>query len=402
MVKKAIQILLKKRHFWRTVSFDELSELYASEFLRTLAMSVIGIFVPIYLYKLGYDLTDIFLMMVVWAITRPLFSYVAAKSIAALGPKHSMALGTAVQMVYLGVLVTIDSVNWPLALLSVLGSLSYALFGIALQVDFSKVKHTEHGGKEIGFITICGRVGASIGPLVGGVVASFVNPKATIVIALVILASSLVPLFKTAEPIKTNQAITLKGFPWRRHKRDFISAFFFGIENIVSIVIWPLFIALVIFQNNTYAAIGLLVSIGTAASLLAIYLIGKLIDNHRGGLLFKVGVYINSFIHLLRPFVVTPIQAISISLINEPVSASYQMPYMKGLYDAADSVPGYRIVYLTLIDNFRMLGLLLFWGGAFIASLMIENDISILKAMFVVGSIASLGILSQRFAALKS
>ena len=402
MVKKAIQKLLKRRHFWRSVSFDELSELYASEFLRTLAMSVIGIFVPIYLYKLGYDLTAIFAMQVTWAASRPLFTLIAAKAIAVLGPKHSMALGTAVQMVYLGVLVTIDSVHWPLALLSILGSLSYALFGIALMVDFSKVKHTEHGGKEISFITICGRVGASIGPLVGGVVASFINPKATIVIALAILASSLVPLFKSAEPIKTKQSITIKGFPWRRHKRDFISAFFFGVENIVSIVIWPLFIALAIFQTNTYAAIGLLVSIGTAASLVAIYLIGKKIDDHKGGILFKTGVIINSFIHLVRPFVVTPIQAISVSLLNEPVSASYQMPYMKGLYDASDSVPGYRIVYLTLIDNFRMLGLLLFWGGAFIASLFITNDISILKAMFIVGAVASLGILSQRFAALKS
>ena len=401
MVSKVIKKLLEKSHFWRTISFNELAELYASEFLRTLAMSVIGIFVPIYLYKLGYGLSSIFAMQVVWAASRPLLSLPAIKCISLLGPKHSMALGTAVQMVYLAVLVTIDTVHWPLALLGLLGSLSYSLFGVALQVDFSKVKHTEHGGKELGFFTICGKVGAAVGPLVGGLVASFINPKATIVVAIAILAVSLVPLFRTAEPIRTKQPVTIKGFPFRRHTRDIISIFFYGVENVIGVVIWPLFIALTIFQKNTYAAIGSIVAMSTLISLIAIYAIGKTIDDKRGGMLFKGGVVINTFIHIARVFVVTPLQALFITFANDPISASYQMPYTKGLYDAADSVPGYRIVYLMLMDNVRMFGLFLFWSAAYILSTIINNDIDIFKIMFVVGSLTSLGILSQRFAALR-
>ena len=401
MVQKIIKKLLKKRHFWRYVGFDELSELYASEFLRVLALSVIGVFVPIYLYKLGYGLSSIFAMQLVWAASRPIFNYISAKSIALFGPKHTMVLGTVSQIVYLVLLVTIESLNWPLVLIGLVGSLSYALFIIALHVDFSKVKHTEHGGKEISFFTICGKVGASIGPLVGGLIASFINPQVTIVVAIVILAGSLVPLFKSAEPTKTKQKIYIKGFPWRRHKRDFVSSMFIGVENIVSVFVWPLFITIVVFKNNTYAAIGLLVSISTTIALVAFYLIGKLIDDQKGGLLLKVGVILNSIVHLLRPFVNTPAQAIGVGVVNEPISASYQMPYNKGLYDAADSVPGYRIVYLTIFDGFRMLGLFIFWLGAYIASLYINNDALLLKSLFVVGAIASLGILFQKFTALK-
>ncbi|HPR09998.1 MAG TPA: hypothetical protein PLJ04_00275, partial [Candidatus Saccharibacteria bacterium] len=154
MIQKIINILFKKRHFWRNVGFDELSELYTSEFLRSLAMSLIGIFVPIYLYKLGYSLTDIFGMQVIWAAIRPPLSYMAAKSVAIFGPKHTMVLASIVQIVYLATLMSMQSAQWPLALLAVLGSLSYTLFNIAIQVDFSKVKHTEHGGKELGFLTI--------------------------------------------------------------------------------------------------------------------------------------------------------------------------------------------------------------------------------------------------------
>lgn len=402
MVQKLIKKLLEPRHFWRHVGFDELSELYASEFMRSLAMSVVGIFVPIYLLKLGYSLQTIIAMQIVWAASRPAFSYVAAKSVALLGPKHTMALGTVVQIVYLAVLVSIESLNWPLALLGILGSLSYALYNIAIQVDFSKVKHTEHGGKELSFITICERIGSSLGPLVGGLVASFYNPKATIIIAIIVMAGSLVPIFMSAEPTRVKQKIILKGFPWRRHKWDFISASFFGVENVVSVVIWPIFIALAVFQQNTFAAVGLLVSLSTVVALGAIYLIGKLIDKHKGGAMLKFGTVSNAVVHLIRPFVNTPVQAFTLSFINEPMTASYRMPYSKGLYDSADSVPGYRIVYITLFDTFRMLGLFVFWVGAYIASFYITNDIVLLKWLFVVGALCSLGILTQRFPALKS
>ncbi len=401
MIQKIINILFKKRHFWRNVGFDELSELYTSEFLRSLAMSLIGIFVPIYLYKLGYSLTDIFGMQVIWAAIRPPLSYMAAKSVAIFGPKHTMVLASIVQIVYLATLMSMQSAQWPLALLAVLGSLSYTLFNIAIQVDFSKVKHTEHGGKELGFLTIFERFGAAVGPLVGGAIATFVFPQATIFIAIVVMALSLVPLFLTAEPTRTNQFITLKGFPWKRHKHDFIAATFFGVENVVSIVVWPLFISIVLFTSNTYAIVGLLTSVGTAMALLTFYLIGKLIDDKKGGLLLKVGVFVNSIMHILRIFVTTPIQALLVSIVNEPVTASYRMPFAKGLYDAADSVTGYRIVYITLFDSFRMFGLLIFWSVAFVTSLFIHDEKVLLQTLFVYGAISSLGILTQRFAALR-
>jgi MFS family permease len=401
MIQKLIHRLLLRRHYWRHVGFTELSELYASEFMRSLSISVIGIFVPIYLYQLGYSLQSIFAMQAIWAGSRPIFSYISAKTIALIGPKHTIALGTMSQISYLILLVSIDKMNWPLAILGLLGSLSYALFGIALQVDFSKVKHSEHGGKELSFITICERIGSSIGPLVGGLVASFVSPRATITIAISIMALSLIPLFQSAEPMKVKQKIILKGFPWRRHKYDFISAPFLGIENIVSLVIWPLFAALTVFTTNTYAAVGLVISISTAAALVAIYTIGRLIDDHRGGLLLRSGAIANSVVHIFRIFVTTPAQVFFVSLINEPMTASYRMPYTKGLYDAADSVPGYRIVYLTLFDLVRMLGVFMFWMFAYVATFFISSNLLLFQIMFLIGAITSLGVMLQRFPALR-
>jgi hypothetical protein len=147
--------------------------------------------------------------------------------------------------------------------------------------------------------------------------------------------------------------------------------------------------------------VGLLVSISTAAALLAIYVIGRLIDDHKGGLLLKVGAISNSIVHVFRVFVTTPAQAFFVSFINEPMTACYRMPYTKGLYDAADSVPGYRIVYITLFDLARMFGVFLFWMFAYIATFFITSNLLLFQIMFIIGAITSLGVMLQRFPALR-
>jgi hypothetical protein len=70
MLQKAIHKILKPRHFWRDIGFNELSELYTSMLIRSLATSLIGLFVPIYLYKLGYSVRSIFLFFIIFFSVR--------------------------------------------------------------------------------------------------------------------------------------------------------------------------------------------------------------------------------------------------------------------------------------------------------------------------------------------
>lgn len=400
MVNKAITKFLKKRHFWRTIGFDELSELYASQFLRSLGMSIIGIFVPIYLLSIGYPVKSVFGLFLMWVAFKPVVIFIIAKTIARLGPKHGIAIGTIFTILYLSTLLSIQELHWPLVLVAFLGSISYSMFGISFEVDFSKIKHTEHGGKELGYLQIFERFGAIVGPIVGGLLATIFDPRYTIAAAILILCGSLVPIFLSAETVKTHQQITIKGFPFSRHKRDFISSMFLGMENTISIIIWPMFIALTIFTTKTFAALGFLSAIGTIAALLTAMIFGKTIDNRHGGRLLNVGASLNAFVHLLRPFVTNALQVLGINLFNEPVTTAYRMPYIKGRMDAADSVPGYRIVYLAMTDLSYAIGNFMFWSFAYISCLHF-SDLTVMKFCFILGAFASLGIMTQRFAALK-
>lgn len=400
MVQKVIKKIIERRHFWRTVGFDELSEIYTSQMLRSLAASLVGIFVPVYLYKIGYSLIAISCMFLVWFMVRPLWAYVSARIIGAWGPKHAIAVSVILQIAYLGLILSIETISWPLWFVGTVGSLCYGLYMMAFQVDFSKIKHTEHGGKEIGFLQIFERIGAVLGPLIGGLLATIFDPRYTIGLAIAVLVGSLVPIFLSKEPTKTNQRIIIQGFPWRRHRRDFVVSTAFILENVVSITIWPLFLGVFVITANVYAVLGILTAVSTAVALVAILAIGKLIDKQYGKRLLNVGAYINAGLHLLRPFVTTAGQAFGISLINEPVTAMYRMPFMKGRFDASDSVPGYRIVYFMLVEWVNAVGNIIFWAIV-VTMLAFWPDKLAFQATFVIGAILSICITRQRFAALE-
>ena len=146
MIQKLIHKILEPRHFWRTVGFDELSELYTSQLLRSLAISTIGVFTPIYLYKLGYSLSS-------------MYDFFSAFVVARIGPKHTMLLSSIIHVIYLSLILTIGDLHYPIMVPAMVGSLAYSLHLLAVQVNFSKIKHVDHGGKELGYMVVVERLG---------------------------------------------------------------------------------------------------------------------------------------------------------------------------------------------------------------------------------------------------
>jgi hypothetical protein len=173
------------------------------------------------------------------------------------------------------------------------------------------------------------------------------------------------------------------------------------IENIVSVTIWPLFLGAFIILTNTYAAIGALASVSTVAALVTAFVIGKLIDDNKGRLLLNIGAFANACIHICRIFVTTISQAFAINLVNEPLTTMYRMPMLKGIYDASDSVPGYRIIYYMYTDIICAVGNILFWIFIIIASSRLDDKVT-LQLVFIIGAIMSIVITRQKFAALRS
>lgn len=400
MIQKILHQFLKPRHYWRHVGFDELSEIYTSQLLRSLAISLVGLFTPLYLYKLGYSLSDIALFHVGWFLLRPVCDIGFGFLIARIGPKHSMLLAAFIHVIYLSFILTIADFRWPLIVVGMIGSSAYGLHLLAVHVNFSKVKHGEHGGKELGYLVVVEKVGGVVGPLVGGLIASYFDPRYTIGLAMLALIGSTIPLFFSAEAVQTHQHITFRGLPVKKRAFDYVSAVPSSLEYAISVVVWPLYIGVFVLGDNTFAKLGLIVALSTLSSIVLGRAIGELIDKEKGRQLLKVGVLLSAGLHISRLFTGSIGAAAAINVANEPIAAAHRMPLMKGIYDAADTLPGYRIAYLAALSAVDSFSRLVFWLIIWCA-FGIFSPKSVFLGTFIFAAVCSLGILLERYEALR-
>lgn len=382
------------------MNFDELSELYASTMLRSTGLSLVGIFVPIYLYKLGYELPVVFLFMASVYAARIIGDFVAGYLVAWRGPKHSILISYVLQVLVLVVLLTLPMHQWPLWPIAVVWGISISTFFVAYHVDFSKIMHMAHGGKELGFMTIMERLGAALGPVVGGVVATFFGPEYTIMAAIGLFVLAVIPLFLTAEPVRTNQKLSLRSLPFGRLKRDFVSFWAMGFDNNISVGVWPLYIAVAVFTVNTYASVGLVTTLGILAAILAARFIGQVVDHNQGVSLLRWSVAANSLVHAVRPMITSFGGALMVNMANETVSTGYKLPYSKGMYARADELPGLRIVYIIWMEAIGDAGKSLAWLAVWGLSLFVAPVDAMWWSFILVAPIA-LWMAYQNFPGLK-
>ncbi|MFS8120210.1 MAG: hypothetical protein ACMG55_17245, partial [Microcoleus sp.] len=98
----------------------------------------------------------------------------------------------------------------------------------------------------------------------------------------------------------------------------------------------------------------------------------------------------NSVIHMTRPFISTPGGAVALNMVNEFSTTAYSMPYMKSVFDVADSLPGYRIAYLSLMEFANSLGSSLIFVIALLCVLAVGT--SGLKLTYIITAILTLAI----------
>ena len=214
MFKVMINRILAGRHYWRVVSFDEIAELYTSRLLTIFAVNIVNLFAAVYLYKLGYAVEFIVLFYGVLYLLKVPFSIVAAKYAAYFGPKHGILLANIVRIPSMVAFLLVPEFGfWAIVAFGIFQQIAATIYDLCYMVDFSKVKNSEHAGKEIGTMQIFDKIARIVSPIVGGVIASVYGPQVTIIVASLMLVVAAVPLFKTIEPTMTRNKLRIAGFP---------------------------------------------------------------------------------------------------------------------------------------------------------------------------------------------
>lgn len=360
MLQHFFSQFIRQTHFWRYVGFAELAELYTSRMLRVMSMQMIGGFSAVYLYQLGYELLFIAWFFFAYFLFRLCMAPLVGVIVARFGPKHGMLLssiGQVIGAVFLALVPVFGVVS--LVGFVLFAGISRSLYDVCYLVDFSKIKHVEHAGKELGLMQIIERVTTALGPLIGGIIAFFFGPEVMFIIGALLMAVSAAPLFFSGEPVKVKQKITLRHFNWRVAKKPLIAQVATGIDINLSGFVWGMFLVVVVLNiedSKVYAEIGALSSIALFASIAVAYIYGKLVDNHKGKKLLRFSVIGDVILHAIRPLVASPLHAVAANIANEVVTTGYVLPATRGIFDTADGLPGYRIVYMTLMGTALVVG----------------------------------------------
>ena len=399
MLNKIVHRLLKPRHFWRDVGFDELSELYVSSMLKTFATTLLMIFVPFYLYQHNYTLPAIFALYGFFFAARVVADVASGYMVARFGPKHTMIASCLFQIFSAALFLTVPSQHWPIWLLGVPWGTSASLYFIAYHVEFSKIKHTKHAGREIGYMNMMEKVGAVAGPLVGGFTGTLFGSQYIFLVAVVTLFGSLWPLFLTREPVKTHQHLDFKGLPVTKVRRDFMAWAFLGIENTLCVNLWPFYVSLFALGSGVYAKLGALSAISVVVGIIAAYSIGKIVDSRSGRKLLRISAAVNALSYVFRPFVTSITPALAVTMANDIVTTGYRMPYIKGMYAAADDLPGYRIVYVASMEAMGNIAKSFVWFLLSILAFAL-SPYSVMVVGFVIAGVASIFIMTEKFKAL--
>lgn len=363
-----------------------LPALYLSLTLRTFAVSLVSIFVPLYileitgsfLWVLAY-FAGLSLLVVAFAIP---IGWVVSK----LGFRRSAFIGS----VLLAIQFYLFAKAWQnldlLFILPVFDSAKLLLFWVPYHLIFIEDGSADHFGRQVSVAGVIGRLVSAVAPFLGGVVIVAGGFSALFYLALFLILISSLPLF--AMPRHPREE-----FPGWRHilretftggYRDMFFAFWgFRSVVVVAAVVWPVFLFGI--AGESYREVGLITSAVLLVSALTTSAAGKASDRIGKRRVLRVGAWVNSIVWLVKAFVRTPVQAFVVDSFNKLVDGIQGVPFEALTYRKAQK----RKHHLEFVVRREIF---LHFGG-FLTTLLMAGLWSLgipLRALFVIASVGYL------------
>ncbi len=266
----------------------EFNYFYVAVFIMTFGESLINIFVPIYLFSLGFKIYQILFFYFLVSLYFLVFSYIGAKIVSKIGDKHAILLSTPFLILYYMGLIYINSNNLIFLLLPLLLSLRMVLFNYGYHLNFINHSQKTKRGQELATFGIIILLATVFAPYLGSIIAN-VNFTIVFIISSILITIGTTPLFFSKDKFEkidfTSIGVFRKIFS-KENKGNFISFSGYAIESIIGRTIWPIFLIIIV---GTINKVGLLISASMLFSLLSFHFIGKLTDKVSKIKLLKIG-----------------------------------------------------------------------------------------------------------------
>lgn len=366
------------RHHWH---YTEMNELYASLSLRALALGIGGVFVPLYLYDIGYGLAMIAVFYMVSMALRMPLEVGAAYLISWIGVKHTLTLSYLSLIAHFVSLYFLSSFPWLWVFAALFLACEMSLFWVSYHLHASSSRSSKRGSSQVSIAIILMRSFMALGPLLGGVVATRYGVEHTLLLAAFLLASAAYPLSKTPDIRRT---LTVQ---WKRLEIDFkrqdsIAHTAWQISGVAATYLWPLWLLLILGE---YDEIGFLIALSIVLGIGLTFWVGKLGDQGYNGRFLRLGSYIKVLSHGLRTISHDFGVALVANVTNDLGDNFAAGPFTEKFYKAADQ--GGRMEYILQMN---VIGVVVKWACwvVLLALALFLTEMLALQTMFVLAALA--------------
>jgi len=324
-------IIMHSLHFLHFLRNRELDEIYASVAIRSFALSMISIFIPIYFLSLNYSLKEVFLFYAVIYGVHTLVTLPAGFLVSKFGFKHCILFSLPFLIAFYALLYTLGSFGWSILLLAFLFGINSALFWVGFHTDFARFSDKKYRGEELGLVNIFSSLAGVAGPLIGGLIIAFIGFHLLFALVLVLIFFSAIPLFFSKD-IHEPFNFSLRQIFTDHRIEDCLAFFGHGVEIDAYAVLWPTFIFL--FILNDFPLLGFVAALSLFFSLLSTFVIARLSDIKRKAML-RIGALFNALIWGLRTAISTSLQVFIIDSFYGISKIMKQVSFNALSYDKA-------------------------------------------------------------------
>ena len=306
----------------------QVKELFASTILVNLALSMVMIFEPIYLYKIGYSLQKIMLFYLIAYFVYFFIMPLGAKFARKQGYELGIFFGTVLfSLFYIG-LFFIEQYSFLFYLVPLVLALQKTFYWPAYHADFARFSDDSEEGREISGLTTAVSLVYIIGPALAGFIIVNWGFSALFTLATVIFLASNIPTLITKEKFEKKDFSYIGAYKYlisKKNRKSFLAYLGFG-EELIVLVVWPVFISIII---TDLFDLGLIITLATlVTSVLTLY-IGKITDfkNKKsilslGSSFYALAWFARIFtINKLGIFVISTFSRLSKNVIAVPLTA---------------------------------------------------------------------------------
>lgn len=367
-----------------------LKGLYLHIILRNIALGLVGIFGPIFIYVLSGSLKFV---LIFYGVTCLLYFFLMplwAKLLKSFSLRHLMAVGNLFLLVYFVIFYfTAETGILEIALIILLilvDVLSRAFYWVPYHVDLARFVGIHHRGRQLSFLGIIVSLLSIILPLLSAYLIAKFGFATLFLLTIFVLLFSFLPFLMVPET-RENYSFgfwqTFQKLLAKKHLKTNLAYFADGFQDYLGALIWPIFIFLIL--KGQYLEVGIISSVIILAGCFLRYFIGEFTDRFDKNKLMKTGSVLYALGWVLKMFATSGWHIFIVGVYHDFTSIIMRTPLDVLTYEiAADE--GHYIDEFTIL---REMSLNLGRVAMVILCLILLNFFS-LASLFILGALLTL------------